>query len=67
MKFWVDIASPSEMFMHVSWPADVPVPAIGDTAIVRAGPVTWTFCVVGRTISIGVDPRDMTPAGHAVL
>lgn len=67
MMFWVDLQSPAEMFTRVRWPDQTPVPAVGDLVLLRAGDVTWTFSVTGRTIGVGVDPISLQPASHAVL
>lgn len=67
MQFWVDIESPTTMHMRVRWPSFAPVPAIGDTALVRAGDVTWVFKVLDRSIGIGSDPTTLQPAAHALL
>lgn len=67
MICWIDITSPSEMFMRVKWPEGVPYPAVGDEVIFRQHDIAWVFGVQKRLIGIGVDPRTGEPAANVEL
>lgn len=67
MYCWLDITSPSEMYLRVKWPDGVPYPAPGDDVLFRQHEITWGFTVTARTIGVGFDPKTMQPAANVLL
>lgn len=62
MKILFNITAPNVMFTEVPLDPAIPMPASGDSVVFRRNDVVWVFSVKERTISIGTDPRDGSPA-----
>lgn len=67
MKVFTDIQTATAHFHGVSWPQDVPHPAIGDSLVWRSGNVAWVFQVTKRHIQIGTDPQTGDPQARVML
>ena len=67
MKLWVDINSPTRIFLKTDWEGLV-VPSVGDTVIYGNDQSTWVFQVLERTVATGRDPMDMEQkVTHVIL
>ena len=67
MKLWVDIHSPTRLFLRTNWEGLV-VPAIGDLVIYGNDDSSWVFKVVERSVATGRDPMNMEQrVTHVVL
>jgi hypothetical protein len=65
MKLNVTIAT--ETHLDVQWPDGVPLPSAGDSVVMQSGSENLSFVVQSKFFSIGIDPRDGSPATQLTI